>query len=352
MNPYFKTKKILLEKEITSTISALKKTSQADYVWSKSALNRFEKFILPGKMIRGLLVMLSAGDGKNNVEQDAIKIGTALEIMHSGILIHDDIIDRDSKRRGLPTMHYQYSQMAKKLSEKEALHYGEGMASCIGIIGYFMAIGQFAKLKNVAVQNQLLSLFSSEMALLGLGQMDDLDTGTMHAVNELDCLRIYEQKTGRYTFGLPILAGLTLAGKMNSKTEKLVYEISKSLGIIFQLRDDYLGIFGDHKKTGKSVGGDIVERKKTWFYFTTLKVANKQDAKKLRELYNNHKTINSKDKKWVLQIMEQYNLPELAKTELNSQKLIALDILGKLPFSTKQKSIMQDLVEQLITRVK
>ena len=82
------------------------------------------------------------------------------------------------------------------------------------------------------------------MSLLGLGQMDDLDTGKMRASSEAACLRIYQQKTGRYTFGLPILAGLTLAGKSGKALENNLLLLGKSLGIIFQLRDDYLGVFG------------------------------------------------------------------------------------------------------------
>lgn len=348
---YFEKKKPLLVKEINSILRDFRKKSQSGYVWSDDAISRLEQFIVPGKMIRGILVMLSAGEGKA-VRSDAVKLGAALEIIHSSILIHDDIMDRDAKRRGLPTVHFQYKTEAEKiLSAPESLHYGEGMAICLGIIGYFLAMGRLSRITHHPAAAKIIKLFSDEMALLGLGQMDDFHTGTIHAVSREDCLRIYEQKTGRYSFGLPLMTGLLLAGKSNSKVENTVMKLSKSLGIMFQLRDDYLGIFGDDKKTGKSVGGDITERKKTWFYFAAMDTAPSKDAKRLRELYDGYRKVISKDRKWVLDLMIKCDLPKLAVEELISQKQVSLKWLKEMPFDNKQKEAMASLIDLLISRV-
>ena len=352
MNTFFKTKKSFISKEISQIIKLQKQAAKSEYPWSSDALKRLEDFAVSGKMIRGLLVVLSAGEKSKQVQADAIKIGAALELMHSGILVHDDIMDRDLLRRGKSTMHAQYMAMSKLSGKSENLHYGEGMASCVGIIAYFLAMGQFAKAKANAKLSKVISLFSSEMGLLGLGQMDDLDTSSKIGSSEKDTLRIYEQKTGRYTFGLPILAGLTLAGKSSAVLEKQVQRLAKSLGIIFQLRDDYLGVFGTESKTGKSVGGDIRELKRTWLYFRLLKKVSASDARKIATLYNSQSAITKSQQSWVLSKMIEAHIPELAEQELHIQKRNALALLKKLPFSQNQLAVMGDLIDYLVVREK
>lgn len=225
MNTFFKTKKKLLEKEITYSITIQKRSAKSDYIWSEDALQRLEDFTVSGKMIRGLLVVLAAGENSKQVQVDAVKIGAALEMMHSGILVHDDIMDRDVLRRGKPTIHTQYVNLNKLSTKSENLHFGEGMAICVGIIAYFLAFNKFGELKTSANLSKLIELFSSEMSLLGLGQMDDLYTAVTNTSTEQDCLRIYEQKTGRYTFGLPLLAGLILAGKFNKNAANNIRQL-------------------------------------------------------------------------------------------------------------------------------
>ncbi len=352
MNKFFTSKKSLIRKEISEVIRLQKQFAGSEYPWSKDALKRLEDFTVSGKMIRGLLVVLAAGENSKQIQQDAVRIGSALELMHSGILVHDDIMDRDVLRRGKPTIHTQYANLSKLSDKLEGTHYGEGMASCVGIIAYFLAMSEFGKVKTNKNLSKLIELFSYEMGLLGLGQMDDLNTGTMSASSEEDCLRIYEQKTGRYTFGLPILAGLILAGKSGKALENQVQKLAKSLGIIFQLRDDYLGIFGNQLKTGKSVGGDIRERKKTWLYFRLLKETTKADAKKISNLFNSHGVMSKTQQSWVLSRMKEAKIPQLAEEELKIQQKNVLTLLNKLPFNKTQVEVMEDLIDYLVVREK
>lgn len=352
MNKFFISKKNLIINEIAQIIRLQKQFAKSEYPWSKDALSRLEEFAVSGKMIRGLLVVLAAGEKSKQIQADAVKIGAALELMHSGILVLDDIMDRDVLRRGKPTLHTQYATLSNLSSKSESLHYGEGMASCVGILAYFLAISQFGKVQSGKNLSELIQLFSVEMGLLGLGQMDDLDTGTMRASSEKDCLRIYEQKTGRYTFGLPILAGLILSGKSGASLNTKVQNLSKSLGIIFQLRDDYLGVFGESVQTGKSVGGDIRERKKTWLYFSLLKKVSKADARKIVTLYSAHSTMTKSQQTWVISKMIEAKIPELVEKELQMQQNTVLTMLNKLPFNKNQIDVMKDLIDYLVVREK
>ena len=353
MNPFFKENRKLIEKEIVIAVNSLRADASDQYPWSKDALDRLERFAISGKMIRGLLVILSAGFNSKSASKDAIKVGAALELMHAGLLVHDDIMDRDTLRRGRKTMFVQYMELSNITNKSEQRHYGESMASCIGIIAYFLGLGQFGKIKTSQSLHKVLNLFSSEMSLLGLGQMDDVSTALLKSVNEDSCLRVYEQKTGRYTFGLPIIAGLHLAQvKLTPSTIRNIQALVKSLGILFQLRDDYLGVFGDPLKTGKSVGGDIREKKKTWIYFRLLKICSKAEKNKLEPLFNNSAVINKAQQSWVLKLLQSYNMEDVVNSELLSHQTKALQKLKNIPFGERQRAIMIDLINYLTVREK
>lgn len=348
MNKYFINKRKILGKEISNSIVAYVKSTHTDYPWSKDALTRLEKFVQEGKFIRGLLVMLFAG---NNL--DGVKVGAAVELVHTGILIHDDIMDRDDMRRGLPTVHTQYKRMNTLNNPAEKLHYAESMAMCVGIVAYFIAVKQFSKIKNEKQRTDILTLFSDEFVRLGLGQMDDVHTATMSDQATVESvLRVYEQKTGRYTFALPILAGLTLAGKNNPKTSKIVFQLAKYLGIVFQLQDDVLGVFGNSKLTGKSVGGDIRERKITWLYFAALKSASPADKKTLKSLYAKKTLLTKSEQQAVLGIMKKYSVQKQAEDFILDSHAKALKLAKQLPLDKNQHLIFEDLMKYLITRTK
>lgn len=352
MNQFFTINRNLLKKEITKVINSQRNSLINEYPWSRDALTRLEKFTLNGKMIRGLLVVLAAGDKSKTVRNDAVKIGVALELMHAGLLIHDDIMDRDVLRRGKPSIHVQYQSLSKISDPKEALHYGESMASCVAIISYYLGMGELGRLQNKNHLNDLVNLFGYEMSLLGLGQMDDVHTALSKTVDEESCLRVYQQKTGRYTFGLPMIAGVIASAKSSKFPLSKLNSLGNSLGIIFQLRDDFLGIFSSSDKTGKSVGGDIREKKKTWIYFKFLQVASKIDRKNVENLYNQDKQLSKSQQKLVLDLMNKYDMQAVVNKELSRRRLTSLKSLQKLPFGKEQRIVFEDLINYLVEREK
>lgn len=352
MNKFFIKNRIILQKEIIKIINTQKSAAVKDYPWSTDALTRLEKFALNGKMIRGLLVVLAAGSKSKSIKNDAIKIGAALELMHAGFLIHDDIMDRDVLRRGKPTMHRQYKEIGKIADSKEALHYGESMASCVAIISYYLGMGVFGTLENKKVTSDLINLFGFEMSLVGFGQMDDIHTALSKTVDEESCLRVYQQKTGRYTFGVPLSAGIIISSRKSKMPMSKLHSLVSSLGIIFQLRDDFLGVFGSSDKTGKSVGGDIREKKKTWIYFKLLQVASRADKKKIEDLYNQSKQLNISQQKLVFDLMIKYDMQAVVNKELSRRRIITIKALDKLLFDKEQKAVFGELIDYLTVREK
>ncbi len=350
MNKTFVDYKKLLVAELGKAFKNSQK-SGLGYVWSKDALNRLQKFASAGKLVRGSLVVLAADSGSASVKADAVKVGAALELMHSGILIHDDIMDRDTERRGQPTIHTQYQNSLAGLLPKEQLHYGESLASCVAIVSYFLAVGLLGSTKKV--QPELIKLFSDEMVNLGFAQMDDVDMATAGRKPDLKKItRIYIQKTGRYTFALPLLAGFHLSGKYTTKVYKRTQQLAECMGVIFQIRDDILGVFGNSKQTGKSVGGDIRERKLTWLYYQTLKSLSGQDKQTLLALYNRKQLLTAKQQNWVLSKMIEHKIDDLAQKELLAQQVQALKLSRQLPFSVKQQEAFDSLIDYLMVRIK
>ncbi|MDD3820686.1 MAG: polyprenyl synthetase family protein [Spirochaetales bacterium] len=221
-----------------------------------------EEYSLAGKMLRGVLACLSAelfSTTTPSAQEQAtiLKLGAALELLQAGLLIHDDIMDEDSLRRGLPTLHKRFEREAKDSDAAAPSHLGEALAICAGDICFFAAWDLVSSFGSA-----MHRLFSKELTTVCLAQSRDVSFGAHKAFPKLqDILEVYTYKTARYTICLPLLAGALAAGK--TEAAALLEEIGLNLGLLFQLKDDYLGLFGDEARLGKPVGSDLREGKKT-----------------------------------------------------------------------------------------
>jgi geranylgeranyl diphosphate synthase type I len=233
--------------------------------WGPDALRRLTAFTRKGKMIRGGLVSLGREMAGGRAGRAALRAGTAFELIQSGLLIHDDIIDRDPRRRGGPSLHVQYARLAPFAPDGgEAAHYGLSLALCAGDIAIFLAFEAMAGLPGppervAAVQR----LFAAEFGVVGLGQMLDIAAGaSRRELARRRILDIYRYKTARYSFSLPLTAGWILGGGP-PRTLSSLERLGEALGLVFQIKDDELGLFGQTRATGKPVGNDIRQGKRT-----------------------------------------------------------------------------------------
>ncbi|MBI4036154.1 polyprenyl synthetase family protein [Candidatus Daviesbacteria bacterium] len=184
-------------------------------------LKAFAKVCQGGKRIRGALVglgyQLAGGQSK-----EIIKIGAALEIVHAGVLVHDDIIDQSLLRRNQPSLH-------------QALggdHYGVSQAISLADYSFFLGV-QIISEANFPQDFKLkaLKLFSEVMKETAWGEMLDLE--------ETDPFIIMKLKTARYTIAGPFMIGAILAGA-ESELLKRLEEFGENLGVAFQIQDDIL----------------------------------------------------------------------------------------------------------------
>ena len=236
--------------QIDRRISKLLKEAEKSFVagvFDRDSIRRLESFARRGKSLRGSLVMFSYRLFKNGFSQEALDMAAALELIHSALLIQDDIMDEDEMRRGVKAVHRQYAWVGKKLKIKNPDHFGESAAICLSDIAFFFAFGVLGRLKiDLGARRELWKLFSRELITTALGQMEDVAASPARKKE----LTLYLAKTARYTFVLPLLAGALLAGKRRAELKKFE-KLGEVLGIIFQLKDDELD--GEQKRFNKEI---------------------------------------------------------------------------------------------------
>lgn len=289
---------------------------------NKEFFNKYEKFILNGKCLRGNLVLISnkVFTGKNINENDLLNLAAFFEIVHSSLLIHDDIMDNDNKRRGEETINYFFY---KKYHQK---HLSNSLAISIGNIGFFIGYKLLSKIKtDLKTKNQLIEFISNEYIKVALAQNDDITfSNTDMEPNFNNIYNIYLFKTSRYTFVLPLISVLILKKNKLYNNNDLI-KILELLGIIFQITDDLIGFLSD--ESGKEKGSDIRENKKTFIryylidelknnnlkYLFGKKNLNDKDIMLIKNFY-----VKSKTKIFISQLIKKYKKEIINKINKNN----------------------------------
>ena len=256
--------------------------------FGQEAATRLLDFALQGKMIRGGLTCLGHSLFQDRVTRDVLAAAGAMELIQSALLVHDDIMDRDSTRRGNPSMHRQLAELAAREGVADTDRVGESLGICIGDVAFFLAFELLGEIRaHPGVLRRVLRITGQELTYVGVAQMEDVYRGASAEVpSHEDTLRLYLYKTGRYTFSLPLVLGGLLAEGEDRSLEKLE-AIGEDLGVIFQIKDDELGLFGSTESVGKPVGSDIREGKKTLFYSHLMAEAPDEERDRLASIFGN-----------------------------------------------------------------
>ena len=255
----------------------IKKAARINRV-AKEALIRLRDYSTGGKCLRGVLTILGyelAGGG--NFEK-VLPAAVAVELFHNALLIHDDFIDRDSARRGKPTVHKIYGEEGGK-------HYGASMAIVVGDLAIFSANRLIASLKLPEnLVSRAVETLNGYLIDTGYGEMMDIAFDLKKEITWNDIFKVRLYKTARYTFVMPLVTGAVLGGG-NKKIITNFIKYAEPVGMAFQLRDDILGIFGDPAKTGKSNDSDIKEGKKTLIFLKALELTKGTQREYLKRYY-------------------------------------------------------------------
>jgi geranylgeranyl diphosphate synthase type I len=258
----------------------------------------YRDYMRGGKMIRGSLTCLGYQSAGGKKKKAIIAPSAAVEIIHSFLLIHDDWIDGDSVRRGKPTVHLQFEKIHRERFKKGDLkRWAGGMAFVLGDIGCWLAHKLVAESDFPASRKvKAISLLSENLVKTGYGEFLDITYDRVSDFNWEEIIKIRKLKTAYYTLVMPLTVGLSLAGGSREKL-KAAEEYGFPVGIAFQLRDDYLGLFGDEKTTGKSAISDLQDGKKTLLIARALKVLRGGEKERLRRALGNRNLTKAEIRK-------------------------------------------------------
>ncbi|HEY2557533.1 MAG TPA: polyprenyl synthetase family protein, partial [Diaminobutyricibacter sp.] len=196
----------------------------------------------------------------------AIELAVAFELLHTGFLLHDDVIDGDEVRRGVPNLVGEFRADARRraISEARAAQWGSTAAILAGDLLIHYAQSLVARLDvDHATRVALLDVLDDGLFVTAGGELADVAYSVgMSDARLTDVLAMTERKTAAYSFEAPLIAGAVLAEADHACTRALA-EYGRRLGVAFQLGDDLLGTFGAEDVTGKSVIGDLRQGKET-----------------------------------------------------------------------------------------
>ncbi|RKT55281.1 polyprenyl synthetase family protein [Saccharothrix australiensis] len=188
----------------------------------------------------------------------------ALELLQACALVHDDVMDRSATRRGRPTAHRAFAtrhERARWAGDPD--HYGECAAILVGDLA--LAWADDALVTAGLPADALARAWAPWQAMrteMIAGQHLDLLAGARREESVERTLVVARLKTASYTVQRPLHLGAALADAPPEVTAALC-AFGRDIGVAYQLRDDLLGVFGDEEVTGKPVGDDLREGKRT-----------------------------------------------------------------------------------------
>lgn len=221
---------------------------------------------LGGKMIRPRLLIDAHEDLGGTATSAAIDAAGAMQLLHIGLIIHDDVIDNDTVRRGEMNITGQFSSEAMLLGATSAAAQTWGISSSL-LAGDLMlneAQSLLARLDLDAPRRlAVLDIYDETIAESVAGEQSDVWLSLhLDEADSGDVLTMIGRKTAAYSFEAPLSIAAILAGSNDCLVERL-RAIGRRIGTVYQLRDDVLGLFGDEHETGKSVLSDLREGKET-----------------------------------------------------------------------------------------
>jgi geranylgeranyl diphosphate synthase type II len=284
-----------------------------------------------GKRLRPALVLMACDFFGGDIDK-AVFPAMGVEIFHNFTLLHDDIMDHALLRRGRETVHQKWDANAAILS-------GDTM---------FVIAYEYVAKTDPGLLPQVLNLFNDTARNVCEGQQYDMNFETQNNVTITDYMRMIRLKTA-VLIACSLKLGALLANADQVHAEK-IYEFGIELGLAFQLQDDFLDAFGDPKKFGKTIGGDIAAYKKTFLFLKALELARGDALIKLTNYFFD-KEINGEQKiAEIIAIYKQLKVDEITRIQIEHHHQKALEILQSLPFEAEMTAEMIGLMQEMLGR--
>lgn len=306
---------------------------QLDYAHEPMNLYDPVKYILSlgGKRIRPAMMLMAYNIYRDDVEQ-ILDPALALEIYHNFTLLHDDLMDHADVRRGKPTVH-------KRWDANTAILSGDVMLTLADV---YMSRVDDAHFREV------MATFHKTSIEIAEGQQYDMDFETRTDVTEAEYIEMIRLKTS-VLLACALKIGAILGGATKEDAQHL-YRLGECIGLAFQLRDDYLDVYGDPKVFGKKIGGDILCNKKTYLYINALRLANQEQHAEL-DRWATATEIDPEEKiAAVTAIYTALGLPEKSRAIEEHYYTLAKAELEALGVSDSQKAVLAQFMAMLMER--
>lgn len=235
----------------------------------------------PGKRLRGRLVGIGHEMFGGSHPQAALHVAGIVELAQMYLLIEDDVMDRSDTRRGIDTLHVRVRNWLQDRgvdSEQDIQH----ISDYVAVTGGLRLSHKIQRLINNtpevtdATRLRLSEIYNNSMIKTGGGQVEDLVFSTYDKNTASAILNMYGCKTSYYSIIAPLQMGAAIAGA--SVADMLALSrFGWHAGRGYQLRDDWLGMFGDPERTGKPLYGDLDEKKMTLLFYGMFHKASIQD---------------------------------------------------------------------------
>lgn len=282
-----------------------------------------------GKRIRPTLLLATvAACGKNPA--DFVPQALALECYHNFTLLHDDVMDRSEMRRGKPTVWCRWNVSTAILS-------GDAMLT---LASKWMDEGigsETARKVDEAYEQMAMEIFE--------GQQYDMDFEKLRKITIPQYMSMIRLKTS-VLLGTACRMGALLGGASEARIEAMG-RFGENLGMAFQLRDDWLDVYGDSSEFGKKIGLDILDRKKTWLLVTAMQLNFDELYEILDEDLEDDEMIRQ-----VKRLYDRLNISALCDSEISRYALEARKALDQAGLDKADHEFFSDLIIRYSSRSK
>ena len=286
-----------------------------------------------GKRLRPTLLLACYNLFSDDLAQ-AMPAATAIEVFHNFTLLHDDIMDNAAMRRGRESVYAKWGVNVALLS------------------GDAMLIAAYRMLQKSPVKQlpRILEVFNTMALQVCEGQQYDMDFENARKISVVDYMRMIELKTAVLLAGAAE-TGAILGGASDEDCRKL-RRFALELGMAFQLQDDLLDCYGDEKRLGKRIGGDILEGKKTFLAIKAMSMADESDREILRNTYKD-KTLSDESKiARILEVYDRLGIARQTEQQISSRFERALSQLETLSTGAESAGVLALFAKSLMGRTK
>lgn len=319
----------LIEKELERSVAHFPEEMEVNELYEPI------QYILSigGKRLRPALVLMGTEIFNKDLSL-AFQPAVALEVFHNFTLLHDDIMDKASMRRGKDTVHTKWNENIAILS---------GDAMMIKAYDYFSELPP-------ETFKQVFKVFNRVALEVCIGQQYDMNFELRNDVSVDEYLEMIKLKTSVLIAGALKIGGI-IGGGSPAAVDAL-YEYGLNLGLSFQMQDDILDVYADQDVFGKTIGGDIVANKKTYMLIKAMELAE-GDVKSRLEYWLQQTDFDRSEKvNAVKEIYAELKIRELTEQKKEEYYLKALQAIDKIEDKNDNLYLLREFAQWLMQRKK